>query len=358
MLNFTVGPVMMDNEIKAIGAQEVPYFRTAEFSALMKENEKLILEMMRAPEGSRCVFLTGSGTAAMEASVINCFDQKDKVLVVNGGSFGQRFVELCELHQIPYKQIELQYGQALTGNHLLPFEGAGFTGFLVNMHETSTGVLYDTKLIGDFCKRNKLFLVVDCISSFLADPFDMESIGANVALTGSQKALAVPPGVSIVVLDQTAVSRVLAHKSGCMYLDLSEHLKNMERGQTPYTPAVSILIQIHTRLKRLEQQGGVVVENHRTQQLANDFREKIRSFDFRLLSESPSNAVTALGVPDRISAYRIFEVLKDEYDIFVCPNGGELKEKVFRVGHIGHLSFADNDKLIAALEDLKRRSII
>ena len=105
MLNFTVGPVMSDDVVRAIGAEQVPYFRTPEFSAVMLENEKLMRKFAKAGDNARVVFITGSGTAAMEATVMNVFDKTDKILAVNGGSFGQRFVELCQIHEIPYEEI-------------------------------------------------------------------------------------------------------------------------------------------------------------------------------------------------------------------------------------------------------------
>ena len=111
MLNFTVGPVMSDDVVRAIGAEQVPYFRTPEFSAVMLENEKLMKKFAKAGDDARVVFITGSGTAAMEATVMNVFDKTDKVLVVNGGSFGQRFVELCQIHEIPYEEIKLEKGK-------------------------------------------------------------------------------------------------------------------------------------------------------------------------------------------------------------------------------------------------------
>jgi len=358
MLNFTVGPVMMDGEVKAIGSQEIPYFRTSEFSKIMLETEQLVKQSFHAPEDSRCVFFTTSGTGAMEASVINSFNQADKVLIVNGGSFGQRFVDICEWHGIPYNQIKLEYGQPLKYEHLQPYDSAGFSGFLVNMHETSTGVLYDMKMIGEFCKKNHLFLIVDCISSFLADPFDMESLGVNIAFTGSQKALAVPPGIAVMVLDSIAQVRVTEHKAASLYLNIPLYLKNMERGQTPFTPAVGILHQIHARMKQIAEHGGVAAEIEHTKLQAEDFRKKIEPFGFTFLSCAPSNAVTSLRVPENVSASNICTILKDEYGIFVCPNGGDLAEHCFRVGHIGHLTPADNDVLIAAFTDMKKRGII
>lgn len=172
MLNFTVGPVMSDDVVRAIGAEQVPYFRTPEFSAVMLENEMLMKKFAKAGDEARVVFITGSGTAAMEATVMNVFDKTDKVLVVNGGSFGQRFVELCQIHEIPYEEIKLEKGKALKKEQLDMYDGKGFTGFLVNVHETSTGVHYDIEMISEFCKKNGIFLVVDAISSFLADDFD------------------------------------------------------------------------------------------------------------------------------------------------------------------------------------------
>ena len=200
MLNFTVGPVMSDDAVRAIGAEQVPYFRTPEFSAVMLENENLIKKFAKAEDDARVVFITGSGTASMEATVMNVFDKTDKVLVVNGGSFGHRFVELCQIHEIPYEEIGLEPGKALKREQLDLYDGKGFTGFLVNVHETSTGVHYDMEMISEFCKRNGIFLVVDAISSFLADEFEMKRLGVQVMITGSQKALACPPGVSVIVL--------------------------------------------------------------------------------------------------------------------------------------------------------------
>lgn len=345
---------MSSDTVRAIGAEQVPYFRTAEFSELMKENERLMLSFAKAPAGSRTVFLTGSGTAAMEAAVMNAFTPSDRLLVVNGGSFGHRFAQLCHIHGIPHTEITLTAGSPLTADDLLPHDGQGYTGFLVNLDETSTGVLYDAQLISDFCQRNRLFLVVDCISSFLADPFDMEALHADIMLTGSQKALACPPGVSVVVMNPRAVERVCDHGVRTMYLNLKDALKNGERGQTPFTPAVGTLRQINARLKEIESQGGVEAENRRIAALANDFRSKIKDLPLELFSRSLANGVTSLH-PLNTSAYDIFLTLKDHYNIWVCPNGGDLADTVFRVGHIGALTPADNTTLVEALKDLQRQ---
>ena len=348
---------MSSDAVRAIGAEQVPYFRTSKFSELMFENERLVKNFSKADDSARVVFITGSGTASMEASVMNVFTHHDKVLVVNGGSFGHRFVQICQIHDVPYTEIIPKFGHNVTAEMLAPYENQGYTGFLVNLDETSTGVLYNIQLISDFCRRNGIFLVVDSISSFLCDPFDMKALDVQIMITGSQKALACPPGISLIVLSPEAVERVYGNQVKSLYFNLKDALMNGERGQTPFTCAVGILRQINMRLKEIEFLGGVEFENSRIAKQAQDFRNKIKDLPFEIISESLPNAVTPLH-PTTASAYDIFNILKDEYQIWVCPNGGDLRDKVFRVGHIGALTYSDNTTLVNALKELQRRGII
>ena len=258
MINFTVGPVQSSDAVRAIGAEQVPYFRTAEFSELMLENERLVKKFAHATDDSKVVFMTCSGSGGMETAIMNCLNKNDKALVVNGGSFGARFVELLTLHDIPFTEIKLEHGKALKPEHLAPFEGKGYTAFLLQKHETSTGVHFDINLVSDFCKRNNCFLIVDTISTFLADPFDMAALDAGVMITGSQKALACPPGIAVMALAPSALKRIENAKCCCQYLDLKLALKNQDRGQTPWTPAVGVLRQINVRLKEIDAAGGVL----------------------------------------------------------------------------------------------------
>lgn len=353
MINFSVGPVQSCDAVRAIGAENVPYFRTAEFSKVMLENERLMLKFSGAPEGSRAVFITGSGTASMEASIMNLLTSQDRALVVNGGSFGARFCKICDIHNVPYDMILLAAGHKLRQEDIdLVAKGNKYTAFIVNKHETSTGVHYDMRLISEYCKKNDLLLIVDNISSFLCDEFNMSELGADVMITGSQKALACPPGVSVIVLSPRALERVAANTPQCMYFDLKDALANQDRGQTPFTPAVGTLLQIKARLKEIDAAGGVAAEVNRAKELAEYFRTRIKELPLEIVSESLSNAVTPLHPTNGMSAYDIFLKLKDEREIWVCPNGGELKDKIFRVGHMGCLSFKDYDKLLSALKEV------
>lgn len=359
MINFTVGPVQSSDAVRAIGAEQVPYFRTAEFSELMLENERLVKKFANTTEDSKVVFMTCSGSGGMETAIMNCLNKKDKALVINGGSFGERFVELLKLHEIPFTEIKLEHGKALNPKHLAPYEGKGYTAFLLQKHETSTGVHYDIDLVSDFCKRNRCFLIVDTISTFLCDPFDMAGTNSGVMITGSQKALACAPGIAVMILSPEALKRVQENCCCCQYLDLKLALKNMERGQTPWTPAVGILRQINVRLKEIDAMGGAEAEIARCAGLAKYFRGKLVEYNlpFEVVSESLSNAVTPLH-PTTQSAYELFLKIKDEYGMWICPNGGDMKDTVFRVGHIGYLQEKDYDKLIDAFVDLQNKHFI
>lgn len=359
MINFTVGPVQSSDGVRAIGGENVPYFRTSEFSEIMLENERLIKKFAHTTDDSRVVFMTCSGTGGMETAIMNTLTKDDKALVVNGGSFGERFVELLKTHEIPFAEIKLEYGESLKSEHLTPYEGQGYTAFLLQKHETSTGVHYNINLVGEFCKRNHCFLIVDAISTFLTDPFDMAAIDAGIMITGSQKALACPPGVAILALAPSALDRIERTKCLCRYLDLKLALKNQERGQTPWTPAVGVLLQINQRLKEIDAKGGDKAEIERVSELALYFRNKLRDYDlpFEIISESLSNAVTPLH-PTTQSAYEIFLKIKNEYGMWVCPNGGDMKDTVFRVGHLGNLHKEDYDRLVDAFVDLRKKSFI
>ena len=187
----------------------------------------------------------------------------------------------------------------------------------------------------------------------------MAELNAGVMITGSQKALACPPGIAVMVLAPSALKRIENTKCCCQYFDLKLALKNQERGQTPWTPAVGVLRQINVRLKEIDAAGGAETEIGRTAKLAQYFRSQLVKYNlpFEIISESLSNAVTPLH-PTTRSAYEIFLKIKDDYGMWICPNGGDMKDSVFRVGHIGNLTVADFDKLIEAFVDMQTKRFI
>lgn len=350
MLNFTVGPVMSPDEVLSVAGQDAPYFRTPEFSDVVLRCERAMLDSLHAPDGSRCVFLTASGTGAMEAVVMDVLRPGEHVAVVNGGSFGQRFVDLCSLHGHEVDEVRLDFGKQITREMLESCVGDAVTALLVNMHETSSGLLYDMLLISDFCRSRGITLLVDAVSAFIADELDMGQLSADVVLTGSQKGLACHPGMSIVALSPAAQKRVDSNPETCKYLSLKEALRNAGRGQTPWTPAVSIVLEIDARLRSISETG---IDSERREMRSRAFavREALSSTSLRLVAESPSNAVSAFYCPGH-NAKLIVDRAKSHYDMWLCPNGGELADDVFRIGHIGYITEEQNANLVRALKQM------
>lgn len=348
---FTVGPTQMSPQTLACAGRQVPYFRNQAFSDVVLECERFVLEFAHAPQGSRMVLLTASGTGAMEATVTNCLDASDRALVIVGGSFGRRFSALCERHGIAHDDLELDPEEALTQECLAAFEGAGHTALLVNLHETSTGQLYDLPMLSDFCQRNQMTLVVDAISSFAADKIDMAASCIDALIVSSQKALALAPGISLVLLSPRMLEeRVARITSPTLYFDFADYLVNGTRGQTPFTPAVGIVYELLERLRRIDASGGIDTEVARTCTLARDFRGRIAELNVGAPSFPMSNALTRVILPKPVAGETVSALAEE--GLFVNPCGGALGERCFRVAHIGDLSEKDNAQLVIALGEV------
>ena len=296
------------------------------------------------------IYLTASGTAAMEASVINCFDQNDKLLVIVGGTFGKRFADVCGVHGIPYEKVVLRADEELTPEHLAAFENKGFTGMLVNLHETSTGQLYDVHMLSDFCRRNGMIFVIDAISTFLCDPFNMDEFGADVVILSTQKGLCLAPGLSVVALSRRVIEeRIQRIDPKFMYFDFKDYLTNIKRGQTPFTPAVGILYELNDMLAEIEKEGVEARLAH-IRELCSYFRELIRELPVSLPKFPLSNAITPV-LFYRPVAHKVFMGLMEKYDIFVNPCGGELADHAIRVAHIGSLTVEDHVELVNRMKE-------
>lgn len=347
---FSLGPVEMFPYTLEVAKKQIPYFRTPEFSEVMLESERLLKKVMNAEENSKVIFLTASGTAAMEATVFNCFDNSDKLLVINGGIFGKRFVDICKAYKLDYDEIKLSFGEVLSEEHLAAFDNKGYTALLVNIDETSTGQLYDKKMLSDFCKRNDMYFIVDAISSFLADEYDVKKYGIDVTILSSQKGLAIGPGMSFVVLsDRLYSQKVEKITPPSLYFDFKDYVKNQLRGQTPYTPAVRVALELNDMLKHLDEQG---VENRLAyvKSVVDDFRSKVVKIDGIHIPDYPlSNALTPM-LFDNMNGDEIYNIVKNKYDIVLTPCGGDLKGKMVRVGHIGNHTIEENDLVIDALK--------
>ena len=333
------------------------YFRTAEYGTLVKHCLNELSSFLGNPVPQSMLYFACSGTGAMEAVVENCATPSDKALVINGGSFGQRFCELLTYHGIPFDSVKLKWNERLCEKHLTPFESRGFNLLFVNLDETSTGQIYDIDLLGDFCKRNGMMLIADVISAFLCDDFSMKKNGIDVAIFSSQKGLCCSPGCSFVSLGSRMKEKVLSEKAHCAtrYFDFKDYFTNMTRGQTPYTPPVMVMYEVDAMLRRIAQSGGFNAWINRIADKARAFRQGVSDAGYQIPDYPLSNMLTPVSL-NGADASDIARDLK-EYGFFVSPCGGELSKKIFRVCHLGNTGSVDDQMLTDALYDIRQKRI-
>ena len=347
MKHFIVGPVEMYQCTKDVYQIDYHYFRTQEFGEMVKDNLKRLSKLLGNSVENSLIYLTASGTASMEAVVENCITQNDKSLVINGGTFGKRFCQLLEFHNCNFESINLQYNEALTQKHLEQYDNKGFTTLFVNLHETSTGQLYDIKMLSDFCKKNNMFLIVDAISTFLADEYDMNKYGIDVTIISSQKGLCISPGLSFISFSQKMLNKINEFaKPKSLYFNFKDYFKNIERGQTPYTPAVFIMYELKAILDYIDQNGGKDALLKTIEDKCSYFRKGLKDLGIEIPnSYKLSNMLTPV-ICKNVRASELVKNLRDKYQLCVNPCGGELADKMFRVSHIGNTTIEDFKNLL------------
>lgn len=362
MKHFIVGPVEMYPSTKEVLKDGITYFRTDEYSKITNDCLKRLSKLIGNDIENSLIYLAASGTAAMEAVVENCTNKDDKALVINGGTFGARFCDLLNYHNIEFDSINLKWGEILSQNHLNSFENNDYTMMFVNLHETSTGQLYDIKMLSEFCKRKNMMLVVDAISTFLADSYNMKKYGIDVTIISSQKGLCLSPGMSMVSFSERMLKKVQNNeKTSSKYFDFKDYLKNIERGQTPYTPTVCIMYELQDMLNKIDEFGGLETWLKNIEEKALYFRKKAMSLGLKIPNYPLSNMLTPL-IFDDISAYEIVQVLKNKYRLFVNPCGGDLADKLMRISHIGNTTKEDIDylldKMVLTIKELKACEVL
>jgi aspartate aminotransferase-like enzyme len=362
MKHFIVGPVEMYPSTKEIYKDGITYFRTDEFSKITNETLARLASLIGNETPNSLIYLTASGTAAMEAVVENCVNKNDKALVINGGTFGKRFCELLKYHNIQFEAINLAWNETLTYEHLRPYENEDFTTMFVNLHETSTGQLYDIQMLSEFCHKKNMFLIVDAISTFMADDYNMNKYGIDVTIISSQKGLSLSAGMSMVSFSERMLEKVKNNTQvASCYFDFKDYLKNIERGQTPYTPCVGIMYELQDMLNLIEKSGGKDAWLAKIKQKAQYFRKKASELGFKIPDYPLSDMLTPLVFED-VSAYEIIQYLKNEYRIFVNPCGGAMADKMMRVSHIGNTTIEDIDelleKMMLSIEKVKKQGAL
>lgn len=344
-----VFPGNIDKSIMDLGAQPFMYMRTDAFSDINKESERLLLDLIHCT-GGRTIIYTGSGTGAMSAVVENYCTTKKKAFVIDGGSFGHRWFQLCEYYGVSAVDYTVPFAKDIDYTDLEKRVAIDQPDiFLCQHHETSTGQLFNLKEISRICHKYNVSLVVDVISTFLAEELSMDELDIDICITSTQKGLNIPPGLSIVFFSKNLEGYKFNHKG--YYWDFDDNFSNLKRGQTPFSPATILYLQLHARLKQLQAEGGERKNIGEVKHRALYFRSLCKKYGWDVPAENPSMAVTGFQTSDTIER-KVFKGLIEKYDTYIMP--GSIPG-FYRVSHMGLQSDEELDQLAERIAELSEK---
>lgn len=349
------GPTPVPDRVRLAMAQPMFHHRTPQFSALFAEVRKSLQRLFQTEED--VLVLASSGTGAMEAAVTNCFAPGDEVIVVNGGKFGERWLKLAQTFGLKPIEIRVEWGQAVRPEQVEQAlaENPRARGVLVQGSETSTAAVHPIERLARVTRASEALLVVDGITAVGVYEISMDRWGVDVLVTGSQKALMLPPGLALIALGKRATERADKNPQPRYYFDLRRERANQAKNTTAYTPAISLVIGLREALAMLEEEGFVNVYT-RHERMARATRAAAAALGLRLVApDNPSPAVTGVYVPDGVDGSKLFAYLRDEMRVVFAGGQDHLKGKILRIAHLGYMGAFDVISAVAAFEMALRR---
>jgi aspartate aminotransferase-like enzyme len=359
------GPTPVPETVLAVASEPIIHHRTPEFSAIF----------MEVSEGLKYVFetkndvyiLTSSGTGAMEMAVTSTFCPGDKVITINGGKFGERWGQICRAYGLDVKEVVLQWGEPYTKEQLAAELKANpkAKAVFATLSETSSGTVYDIQGYGEIVAKTDAILVVDGISGLGATPCPVDNWKVDIMVAGSQKSFMIPPGLAYISFSPKAWKLVEKSTLPKFYFDVKKCKSNLQKQTTPYTPAISLVIQQKKSLDIIKAMGlERLFEHHRI--LGDSTRAGIKALGLELLSKSPGNILTAVKVPGGIDGVKLVKTMQGKYMAYIAGGQEPYKGKIFRIAHLGYMGGFDIITALTALEmtlmdlgfDFKRGSAI
>ncbi len=347
---LTPGPTPLPPEVSEAMSRPIIHHRTPQFQAVLKETTEGLKYIFQT--ANDIFILASSGTGAMELAVINLLSPQDTALIIQGGKFGERWTEICKSYGINTEVIDVEWGKAvepglienkLKANNKIK---AVFTTHC----ETSTAVTNDIGAIGKIVKDTNAVLVVDAISSLGAIDLKTDAWFCDVVVSGSQKGLMLPPGLGFISVSSKAYKLTESSKCPKYYFDLKKAKKALDKTDTPFTPAITLIIALNDVLKMM-QADGLEKIFLRHKKMAQATRSAMKALGLELFAPlAPSDAVTAVRVPQGIDGEKLVKTMRDIHGVTIAGGQDELKGKVFRIAHMGYIGEFDIITGISCLE--------
>ena len=345
------GPTQVPPEVLLEMAKPVFHHRTAEYRKLHEDTLGALKAVFRT---SNDVFISSSsGTGSMETAVCNVLGPGDKAIAIQGGKFGERWVELCESFGAETIVIDVQWGKPVDPEAVRKAlkQNPGVKAVYATLVETSTGAVADIEALGAVVKETDALLVVDGISSVGAIPCETDAWAIDMLVVGSQKALMMPPGLSFITVSPKAWAVIDAHKPAAYYFDLKLARKAMKTFDNPWTPAVMLVLALKKALDIIIQRGVEQVWQD-TRRLAEATRAAAKAIGLELYADPPADCVTAITLPDGIDGEKLVKIMRIDNGVTVAGGQSQLKGKIVRISHMGYVGDYDVIIGISALEML------
>ncbi len=346
------GPTTVHPRVLNAMSKAVVNHRSAIYGEILTETTELMSKVFQTPNKS--YLITGSGTAAMEAGVANTVAPGEKILNVVGGKFGERLLKISETHGIETKELAVEWGTAVDPKDIAEAldEDEDIKAVTVIHNETSTGVAAPIEEIGKVMKNYDALYIVDTVSSLAGDYVDVEKFGIDVCFTGSQKCLAAPPGMAAITLSDEAWAAVDKVDASTYYLDMKAIRKSGDKvpPETPYTPSVSLTYAMNEALKIVMEEGleNRVARHHKAAKASVD---AVKALGLELFADEAvsSATVTAVKMPEGITDAEFRGTTRDKYGVELAGGQDHLKGNIFRIGHMGNISYRELTQTFAAI---------
>ncbi|MFQ5829555.1 MAG: pyridoxal-phosphate-dependent aminotransferase family protein [Candidatus Methylomirabilia bacterium] len=347
------GPTPVPEQVLLAMAQPMIHHRTPTYEALFGEVRAALKRLLGTPQET--VVFAASGTGAMEAAVVNTLSSGDRVIVIQAGKFGERWVEICRSYSLEVIPLEAPYGHSVLPERLADAlkQTPRVKAVLCQHSETSTGVLHDIEGYAQVTRKSPAILVVDAVSSLGVVELDMDAWGVDVVVAGSQKGLMLPPGLAFCTLSDKAWQLIKGSTLPKYYFNLAAELKAQLKSQSNFTPAVSLIMGLRQALAMLEAEGLPNVFR-RHEQLARATRAGVEEgLGLELFAKvRPSPAITAVVAPRGIDGEAVVRQYAKSHNITIAGGQGEMKGMIFRLGHMGYVGEFDVIVALSALEQV------
>jgi aspartate aminotransferase-like enzyme len=346
---LTPGPTQVPEEVLASASLPIMHHRTPQFEAIFEEAAENLKYIFQTE--NPVIILTSSGTGALESSVINLCSPGDKVIAVNGGKFGERWIELCKAFHLDLVEISIPWHRTVKPEEIEkalkdnPDAKVVFT----TLSETSSGGVTDIESIAKITRTSPALLVVDAVSGLGVTPLYTDKWGVDVVVSGSQKGFMLPPGLGFITMNERAQKAMESSTLSKYYFDLKKAYKNHAKNTTPWTPAISIIVQLNIALRIMKEEGieNIFTRHHK---LSEAIREGVKALGLTLYNENTGDCCIAVNLPGGIDGGKFVKLARDKYQVTFAGGQGDLKGKIFRISAMGNVGPNDVILGLATIE--------